>query len=293
VGKFPLHASFGEGDDGALDLSVEIPSHFGIFRSDTRAPLGVVGGRYSIVQNSELFGLADVLIQDGHAHYSTAGSLLNGRIVWTLAEMGEFRINRRDQKFDDVIKRYLLWTTRHDGLGKIIGGFTDVRVVCNNTLDAAMGRGIANRIAIKHTRSASARIEEAHKTFDVLIANAAKQTEEFQTMADTAMNVDSFRTFATEFVTSTEADNEVKNMELREKRRDAKVEELIQLFTDGTGNHGNSMWDGYNAVTEWLDHQRKRYHGDDENRKAEKHLDSVLSGRKFADKGVARKLLAR
>ena len=90
----------------------------------------------------------------------------------------------------------LLWTTRHDGLAPVIGGFTDVRVVCNNTLDAAMGSGLSNRFKIRHTASASERIAEAHRFLNRLMVNARNQSAEYQKMATTLFSVDQMKGFA-------------------------------------------------------------------------------------------------
>jgi hypothetical protein len=30
----------------------------------------------------------------------------------------------------------------------------------------------------------------------------------------------------------------------------------VELFHTGRGNTGRTLWDGYNAITEWVDHHR-------------------------------------
>lgn len=221
----------------------ELDSHFAIHRMDTGAVLGVVGGRYTPVQNAELFGIPDVLVSEGVCGYHTAGSLRDGRIVWALARMGEYVVIRRDGS-PDAVERYLLWTTRHDGLAPVIGGFTDVRVVCNNTLDAAMGRGLSNRFKIRHTASASERIAEAHRFFDRLMVNAAKQSEEFQQLAKARMDSEGMRAFAGQWL------EEVAGETIKARQRAQEIEELVTLFESGQGNSGESLWDAYNSVTE-------------------------------------------
>jgi hypothetical protein len=51
-------------------------------REDTRRHLGIVGDRYTPIQNVDAFGFADALIGEGGARFESAGSLRNGRIVW-------------------------------------------------------------------------------------------------------------------------------------------------------------------------------------------------------------------
>jgi phage/plasmid-like protein (TIGR03299 family) len=264
----------------------ELAEHFAVQRMDTGAVLGVVGGRYTPVQNAELFGIPDILVSEGVCGYHTAGSLREGRIVWALARMDQYTVIRRDGS-PDSIERYLLWTTRHDGLAPVVGGFTDVRVVCNNTLDAAMGRGLSNRFKIRHTASASDRLAEAHRFLNQLMVNAAKQSEEFQRLAQARMDREGMRAFASAWL------EEVSGETVKAKQRAQEVEELVNLFSAGQGNSGESLWDAYNSITEWLDHHRARYRGASDTIKAERKLESTLCGQAFDKKGKARAMLAR
>jgi phage/plasmid-like protein (TIGR03299 family) len=60
-----------------------------------------------------------------------------------------------------MIEQYLFLTTSHDGFGSITAAFTPTRIVCNNTLNAAM-RNHSNGIKIRHTASANERLKQAH-----------------------------------------------------------------------------------------------------------------------------------
>jgi phage/plasmid-like protein (TIGR03299 family) len=65
-----------------------------------------------------------------------------------------------------LIEQYLFLTTSHDGGGSITAAFTPVRIVCNNTLNAAL-RNQSNAIKIRHTANAKERLEEAHKLMGI------------------------------------------------------------------------------------------------------------------------------
>jgi hypothetical protein len=62
----------------------EIPNYFANVRSDTNEALGVVRGRYKVVQNTEAFDFVDGIIgnKDVECRYETAGSLFNGRKIF-------------------------------------------------------------------------------------------------------------------------------------------------------------------------------------------------------------------
>lgn len=67
---------------------------------------------------------------------------------------------------NDCIERYLFLTTSHDGLGSIQIAFTPIRVVCRNTLNAALANQV-NCIKIRHTASANDKLKEAHKMMGI------------------------------------------------------------------------------------------------------------------------------
>ena len=67
---------------------------------------------------------------------------------------------------DDLIEKYLFLSTSHDGYGSITAAFTPIRVVCNNTLNAAL-HNCSNSIKIRHTQNAKEHLEEAHKVMGI------------------------------------------------------------------------------------------------------------------------------
>jgi len=61
-----------------------------------------------------------------------------------------------------LIEQYLFLTTSHDGTESITIAFTPVRIVCNNTLNAALAN-CSNILKIRHTSNAEQQLKEAHK----------------------------------------------------------------------------------------------------------------------------------
>ena len=72
----------------------------------------------------------------------TAGVLSYGRRVWGLA-----RVNDGAEIIGgDVVRPYVLLGTSYDGTMATVAKFTSVRVVCHNTITAALGSGEAVRV---------------------------------------------------------------------------------------------------------------------------------------------------
>lgn len=280
-----------------------VPGRFAVVRKDTGEAFDVVGSKYVPVQNAELFAIPDLLVEEGHVTYETAGSLRQGRIVWALANLrvGEVvRMNGAKERLD----QYMLWYARHDGHSSVIGGTTHVRVVCNNTLDAAGGKNgqnLGKRVRIRHTRSAAGRIAEAHARILELREDAEQVCREAQDMARRAMNGADFRAFAGTWLDdvrgqvadpkTAEEEEEAARLQAALDKRGKVVDELEGLFRGGTGNSGESLWDGYNAVTEWLDHRRTRYQKESAR---QQHLqNTVLDGITMKQKARALQLLRK
>lgn len=156
-----------------LEDGTKIEGNFANVRDSDNKPLGIVGDRYKIVQNTEAFAFTDALLGEG-VKYETAGSLKNGKIIWLLAKMPEpFEV------LGDKIDPYLVFTNTHDGSGAVRVCATNIRVVCSNTLNIALNR--AKRVwSARHTGSITNRLDDARETlqFAKQYMEATKETFE-------------------------------------------------------------------------------------------------------------------
>lgn len=131
--------------------------YFMNIRSTDDKVLGVVGGRYTPVQNVDAFDFMDGLIGEG-VTYETAGSLNTGKRVWLLAKMPDMRI------LDDVIEPFMCLTNSHDASGSLKICMTPVRVVCQNTLNLAL-QSSKRTWNGRHTGSIDSKMNAAKETF--------------------------------------------------------------------------------------------------------------------------------
>jgi phage/plasmid-like protein (TIGR03299 family) len=136
-----------------------IPGFVANVRSDTREVLGIVSERYRVAQNKDVFAFADDLIGNGRVKctYETAGSLFNGRRVFMLVNMPKGRI------VEDEYQPFLCLSNAHDGSACLQVFLTGIRVVCNNTLTAALNTA-RRKISIRHLSMMEQRKDEAVKT---------------------------------------------------------------------------------------------------------------------------------
>lgn len=109
-----------------------------LYRSDTHAPLSIVSGRYHVVQPREMLEFYRDLTEAADFELETAGVLKGGRKLWALARTGREAV----LPGQDRVKGYLLLATSCDGTLATTVMPTSVRVVCNNTLRAALDTSV-------------------------------------------------------------------------------------------------------------------------------------------------------
>ena len=139
-----------------------IPDCFATVRLDTEQVLGVVGNQYEVVQNRDAFSFFDSIVKGEGILYETAGALGRGERIFITAKLPSYiKVGR-----EDLIEQYLFLTTAHDGSGAITAAFTPIRIVCNNTLNAAL-KNMSNCVRIRHTNNAKQKLEQAHKVMSI------------------------------------------------------------------------------------------------------------------------------
>lgn len=115
-----------------------VKGKFALARSTDKQFLSICSDRYRPVQNKQVFEFFDKFVKAGHMKMHTAGSLMDGKYVWALAEVGDqFKIGK-----EDVVKGFVLLMSPHVVGKPLVVQHTSIRVVCWNTLNMALGAGL-------------------------------------------------------------------------------------------------------------------------------------------------------
>jgi phage/plasmid-like protein (TIGR03299 family) len=234
------------------------------FDNEQNDVLGVVGERYTTLQNEDLFSFADYML-DGGGRWETAGSIKGGRQVF-----GSVALERETvldpNGVSDKINSYLLVNTSHDGSVAIQASITPVRVVCANTLNLALGGGVGRNRSVKqsfkirHTQSVNGKVQAAREALG--LANI--YMDEFDKMAkqliEREITQDKFAEILA--VAYPMPDGEKKGAL---KRWSNKIE-LIEDIYVGDTNHmiAGTAWGALNAMTERIDWYRTARGGNTE-----------------------------
>jgi len=232
-----------------------VPGFFATKRMDTGVPLGVVGKDYHIVQNRDAFSFFDSIAGCGEILYETAGALGQGERIFITAKLpGYIRVGD-----DDLIERYLFLTNSHDGSGSITAAFTPIRVVCQNTLNAAM-RNLSNVVRIRHTANAKLRLQQAHKVMGIANQVSAELEPVFNRWAKVRITDGDLKKLIEMAMAP--------NREVLGKLKDSKVEELYTNMVESVYEYALSsptqnmqtttgtVFGAYNAVTGYFQNVR-------------------------------------
>lgn len=134
---------------------------YGIYRKDLNIPLGLVKERYEPVQNIDAFKFFDDAIGKNEAIWQTAGAFGYGQRIFVSAKLPDnILVN------GDPVDNYLVFTNSHDGSSGVKILFTPIRVVCQNTLNAAI-RTAQNFVTFRHTQSVHKNIDIAHEILGI------------------------------------------------------------------------------------------------------------------------------
>jgi phage/plasmid-like protein (TIGR03299 family) len=225
--------------------------------------LGVVGERYHVMQNEDLFSFGDNIL-DGGGRWETAGSIKGGRVVFGALAL------ERETVLDptgvaDKVKTYLLINTSHDGSIAIQASITPVRVVCANTLNLALGRiksknGVKQSFKIRHTQTAKGKVDVARQTLG--LANI--YMDEFDKMAHAMIQKEvNAKTFYDILLAAYPKPE--KDAKGSMKKWETKIDSLNDIYTgEFNGMIAGTAWGAFNALTERLDWYRSSRGGNNE-----------------------------
>lgn len=157
------------------------PNAFATYRTDHNIPLGLVKDRYTIVQNTEAFSFFDKAIGKDKAIWQTAGFFGNGERVFVSAKLpNNILVN------GDPVENYLVFTTSHDGSCGVKILFTPIRVICENTLNAAI-HNASNYVSFRHTNSVHANINIADEILGICRNTTFDLNDKYNMMYKTPM----------------------------------------------------------------------------------------------------------
>jgi phage/plasmid-like protein (TIGR03299 family) len=212
-----------------------------------RDVLGVVGERYKVLQNEDLFSFADNMLDGGR--WETAGSIKNGTVVF-----GSLALDREvvldESGVGDKVNTYLLVHTSHDGSLAVQASVTPVRVVCQNTLNYALS-GVKQSYKVRHTSTVTGKVQAAREALGLANAYLDEFEKEAQALIEKEITPDTF--FDIIKAAYPEPDKDVKGSVTKWTNKVDTLWDIYQGDTVAQAGIMNTAWGAYNTLTERLD----------------------------------------
>jgi phage/plasmid-like protein (TIGR03299 family) len=167
---------------------------------------------------------------------------------------------------NDTVNQYVLIATSHDGSLSITAMQTNIRVVCNNTLTAAL-RNAQDKIKIRHTSNASTRLQEAMRVLKLINNNTQVNEDNYNKMKETVISQKTmFDYFGNVFFSVDEMkalQSGTQTNDVLSTRKQNILSGVLDFAQTGIGQSitmkGSdlTMWTAYNAITGYM--TRKKY----------------------------------
>jgi phage/plasmid-like protein (TIGR03299 family) len=254
--------------DNAITATTNtMPDRDVLYRSDTGAALSVVGKNYNVVQPDAILDFFHRLSDIGGFELEVAGALSGGRRVWGLAKVND----GAPIIGHDVVRPYVLFATSYDGTMATVAKMTAIRVVCNNTITMAVGRGsesngktesdtqnraVSSLVRIPHSTKVD--INDVRKRLGIVADVYERWLVETRLLAERAMDNNSAEAFVQRLIGSVTPSSSIRATPPVTTMK--SYQRIMQLFDGGliggdlTG--GNNCWKMLNAVTEYVDYER-------------------------------------
>ena len=240
-----------------------VDSVFATYRTNNYNILGTVGSRYEPVQNTEAMEFiyqvckSQMVINPNDVIIQTAGVLGIGERIFVTAKLPTYEIAK------DEMEKYILFTTSHDGSGSIQACFTDIRVVCNNTLNAALHH-CKNMVRFKHTKNVKSNLVYGAQ----MMRESLKYSEEAKMILEAAENFKCNDDVIMDYITDLVCDANqkaliakvggIKNVpfdsEVISTRKHNQIDAMRNYVEKGPGqetHRGTMLW-LYNGITSYI-----------------------------------------
>jgi phage/plasmid-like protein (TIGR03299 family) len=244
----------------------------GIWRRDEGRILGTAGPDYQVIPNERLLQFAEAIREE--VDMDAVVVLRNGAKVAFTA-----KIRGTDQEVvpGDAVYRNIVGYLGHDGSTAFGGLFSNIRVVCANTLGFALND--ANRhgrqFTIRHTENDVAQIDQVLGSIDIARQQFKQVVDDYRSLREVPMDLELYRHWLEQVYQVPAVRNGESERPGRISDMPRKWAQLEQAWNHGLGRaipgvSGTAYW-ALNCVTEVESSQRTKGAG-------QRRLHSTLFG---------------
>jgi len=236
------------------------------YRETDGSILGVVGPRYSPLQNSSAFDWFQPFIDSGEVSLHTAGSLNEGCKVWVLAELNR---SKSEVVKGDEIAKFVLLSNSHDGTTAIRVGYTPIRVVCANTMAMAHSCKESKLLRVRHTKSSATKLNDIRDIMNNINGEFEATALQYKHLASKMFSSSDLLKYVKIIL---DIDLAIPSTEIKTRTKNIMNDILSRVEGPKQSLPGvnGTWWAAYNGVNEYLNYEKGR--------SANNRLDSLWFG---------------
>lgn len=215
--------------------------------TDDGKPAGVpVRESYVALTNERFWEIVNNAVGGSGATIESAGTVFDRCRRFITVKLGtdidSFNVGERQFK-----NRFSLLDSI-DGTTNFYGVNSSTCVVCSNTFQMAMNDKSGEfRFRLRHSKNLVPKIENMEKAIDSFIGVTAQFKKAMEDISSIPLKLDDARALFAGWMSGEE-----KEMSTRTYNT---VGRLTDLFSSGAGNRGETMLDGFSAVTDYYSHE--------------------------------------
>ena len=226
-----------------------LPEQFVTVREDTGAGLGVVGSRYEVFQNLEIFEFLQDLVDKYDVVWESAGALREGRRVFVCMRLPQI-VTIDAGGINDQIVPFIAAVNSHDGSSQAQLVVTPWRIACGNTERFAL-RDAVTRWGVRHTRNWNdrQRVAEARRALGLSVKYYEAFAAEEEALARTELALAEFHAVVEDLWPAPDADAPKRSLTNHANR----VQTLTGLYRSNAERLGGTAYAAERAITEYAD----------------------------------------
>jgi len=234
---------------------VEWPEQHVIFRTDSQAPLAIVSAKFNVHhQPKEALALMMDRAKKIGATMSTAMALKGGRIIVATAKTSAEHNVSNGKGGDDLVRSHINFGSSFDGSMRTIEFFSDTRIVCWNTLQAALGEEGVTKIKTSHRTQ----YNQSKSDLALNLDSFAERMKLADEMARYSIDPVAVQDYFSRVYCDGKTVEEMNEDEETRKQVERMLRRVIPSYTSSPGaslpTANGTLWGALNAVTYDIDH---------------------------------------
>lgn len=208
---------------------------------DQLIPLHIPKDGYKVIKNKDIFHAAEQAIKDVNGKITSIMSLESGKKFALSVNLGDdvLKVN------NDEIHAHLNFVSSHDGSLNLKAYDSTIRIVCMNTLRWSLQAAGEVGFTIRHTKNAEVALDNLPELVNNILKGRVNFKEVMEYLESCKVDSNDALAMAAGYFMVESGATKLSTRSLN------AATEITNLFANGMGNKGRSLYDLANGATEY------------------------------------------